>query len=150
MTRDLTDLEIAQLLQNEHYGHIACCIDPTRPYLVPITYVYTDGTVYCFSCPGEKIEMMRRQPKVCFQVEEMQSNTAWQSAMIWGSYDELEGQERDDAFTMVVEKFWNAYNNKSSIYFPFRNLEKCPSKEEFIVFAIRIEEQHGRHEEYEA
>lgn len=150
MTRDLTDLEIVQLLQNEHYGHIACCIEPHRPYLVPITYVYSNNTVYCFSYPGKKIDMMRKQPKVCFQVEEVQDNTSWQSAMLWGTYHELEEQEREDAFAMMLEKFWSAYNNNSSIYFPFRNLEKCPNKEEFIVFAIRIEEQRGRNEEFEA
>jgi nitroimidazol reductase NimA-like FMN-containing flavoprotein (pyridoxamine 5'-phosphate oxidase superfamily) len=149
MSRSLTDLEIRQLLQNQHYGHISCCTDPTRPYVIPVTYVYKDNVIYCHSFIGKKIEIMREQPSVCFQVEELISDTSWQSAICWGDFKELTGDDRKDGFTLLIEKFWSAYNKKASIYFPFRSPDTSLDEKDLIVFAIHINSQVGKFEEYE-
>ena len=47
------------------------------------------------SLKGMKIEMMRKKPKVCFEVDEMKNFTNWRSVIVWGEYQEFtEERER--------------------------------------------------------
>jgi len=69
MLGELNEKQIEGLLMRQVTGRLAChCDDET--YLVPVNYVYKDGQIYAHSGPGKKIEMMRSNPKVCFEVEE--------------------------------------------------------------------------------
>ncbi len=133
-----------------HYGHLSYCEDVTKPNIVPVTYVLKNSCIYIYSYLGEKIEAMRRQPKVCFQVEELVNNNSWQSAVIHGTYRELQGEEREQAFTQLMDKFWEAYNKRHSIFFPFRDPEKALGQDDVIVFAIDIESEVGRKQAYDA
>lgn len=148
MIKDLTDLEIRQLLTDQHYGHLGCCEYAEKPYVVPVTYVYKDGKVYTYSRLGKKISIMEKQPKVCFQVEEVIDDHSWQSAIIWGTFRKLSGEEKDSAFTLLTEKFWEEFNRKISVYFPFRSPELMLNEKDMLMFAIDIEEMTGRYEQY--
>lgn len=63
----LTETEIEQLLGQQVIGHLGCHYRGTT-YVVPVNYVYRKGDIYAQSGPGKKLDMMRRNPKVCFQV----------------------------------------------------------------------------------
>ena len=44
--------------------------DEDGPYVVPVTFGYEDDTIYFHSSPkGMKIDMLRKNNKVCFEVE---------------------------------------------------------------------------------
>ena len=38
---------------------------------------------------GMKVKMMRENPKVCFQIENLESFGEWQSVTCWGEFEEL-------------------------------------------------------------
>jgi nitroimidazol reductase NimA-like FMN-containing flavoprotein (pyridoxamine 5'-phosphate oxidase superfamily) len=41
-----------------------------EPYVVPVSFGYQDGCLYVHSSPeGKKIEMLRQNPRVCFEVD---------------------------------------------------------------------------------
>jgi uncharacterized protein len=97
MIGHLTDSEIEQLLQSESVGRIGCWADG-RVYVVPVTYAFAHGDVYGHSSVGMKVRMMRANPRVCFEVDRVVSQSNWQSVIAWGAYEELQG---DDALVGV-------------------------------------------------
>jgi nitroimidazol reductase NimA-like FMN-containing flavoprotein (pyridoxamine 5'-phosphate oxidase superfamily) len=88
MITDLTNSECERILTSNRYGHLGCS-DGDEPYVVPITYVYKDGFLYSFTHEGQKIELMRKNPKMCVQVEHIASEKEWESVMCWGLFEEV-------------------------------------------------------------
>lgn len=89
----LPDHEIERLLSTALVGRIACCATEfdgqARPYVVPLAYGYDGESVYAFSSPGRKIQIMRAQPLVGFEVDEATAEDRWTSVIADGTYEEL-------------------------------------------------------------
>lgn len=153
MQRALTDNEVHELLEKENYGHLACCDGPKRPYLVPITYVYHESALYSFSFTGEKIDIMRKNPHVCFQTERLREPDSWRSAMVWGTFEELSGKDREAAMALILERLWRESNRDHPLFLPFRSsvemLKKSENEKNVILYRIVIEKKKGRMEQYE-
>ena len=88
MKTDLRPAHCEKILAANHYGHLGC-VDNGEPYVVPITYVYRDGFLYGFSQEGHKLEIMRKNPTICIQVERMESGLEWESIICWGNFEEV-------------------------------------------------------------
>lgn len=68
--REITEIsEIEEILRKGQVCHIGLsCGD--QPYVVPMNYGYRDGYLYLHSAPeGQKVDMARKNPKICFQVD---------------------------------------------------------------------------------
>src|SRR4051812_3335629 len=85
---ELDQAHIDIILETQHIGRIACCRD-NQPYVVPVTYVYKGGYVYGHTNEGEKIDIMRGNPHVCFEVDDIQDMVRWRSVIARGTYEEL-------------------------------------------------------------
>ena len=97
MFGNLGEDAIETILHRQIIGHIGCHANDT-PYVVPISYAYETGCVYAHSEEGMKINMMRQNPKVCFEVYRMENMGTWQCVVGWGSYDEItDAREREAA-----------------------------------------------------
>lgn len=88
MLGDLNEKEIQQVLENNFIGRIGC-YDGDNVYIVPVNYLVSLQCVYGHSLEGRKIEVMRNNPKVCFEVEDIKSHTDWRTVIAWGVYEEL-------------------------------------------------------------
>ena len=88
MLGELTPEEIESMLQSNFVGRIGCN-DGKMTYIVPVSYIYENNTVLCHSREGLKIRMMRTNPHVCFEVDEIRSYDHWRSVIAWGVYKEL-------------------------------------------------------------
>jgi hypothetical protein len=83
-------LECGELLQRVSVGRLACSFDD-QPYVVPVGFSYEQPDyIYIFSTLGKKIMWMRRNPKVCLQVDEIGSRSNWTSVVLTGRYVELQ------------------------------------------------------------
>jgi nitroimidazol reductase NimA-like FMN-containing flavoprotein (pyridoxamine 5'-phosphate oxidase superfamily) len=80
MIRALESEEVERVLRTEIVGRIGCHAGD-RTYIVPVSYVYQDGSVYAHSSYGQKIEMMRENPEVCFEVDHVEDLGNWNSAI---------------------------------------------------------------------
>lgn len=81
---------IESLLRTALVGRIACCAhDDDRPYLVPIPYGYDGDSVYSISGPGRKLDIMRAQPAVSFEVDEAIAEDRWRSVVAEGQFEEI-------------------------------------------------------------
>jgi len=92
MLGELTANQIEIVLHREVVGRIGCHPDDTT-YVVPTTYAYDGKFVYGHTREGMKIDMMRKNPKVCFEVDTMENMSNWRSVVAWGTYEELKTPE---------------------------------------------------------
>ena len=68
--KEITDPEIIEeIIRQSDVCRIALH-DDEFPYIVPLNYAYEDGTLYFHSAnEGKKIELIRKNNKVCFEIE---------------------------------------------------------------------------------
>lgn len=152
MRRALTDNEIHEILQKGCYGHLGC-IDGGQPLVIPITYVYDAHAIFSFSFEGGKIAAMRKNPAVCFQVEQLHGTDGWRSVMIWGTFEEVQGDERDGAYSLILERLWKESSRDHPLFLPFRHsaqtLEAAKNGTGVVLYRIGIAKQTGIMEQYE-
>jgi nitroimidazol reductase NimA-like FMN-containing flavoprotein (pyridoxamine 5'-phosphate oxidase superfamily) len=88
MTRMLSETEARNLIAGGKIGRLGC-VDNGEPYVVPINYVFEDGSIYSHSLPGRKIEALRAHPRACLQVDEIENDLKWQSVIAYGNFEEI-------------------------------------------------------------
>jgi len=96
MLGELSYEEIKDVLENNFVGRIGCS-DGQKIYVVPISYLFKNDGVICHSRDGMKVRMMRINPNVCFEVDEIKNYENWRSVIAWGAYRELRGAEEAEA-----------------------------------------------------
>lgn len=84
--------EIEELIKQQFIGRIGCHADDLT-YVVPISYAYDGTYIYGHTVEGMKIDMMRKNPKVCFEIDNTKDLANWQSVICWGQFEELKTEE---------------------------------------------------------
>ncbi|MGE3798358.1 MAG: pyridoxamine 5'-phosphate oxidase family protein [Thermomicrobiales bacterium] len=89
--RVLSDQDIEALLHRAIIGRISCCDHGKsgRPYLVPLAYGYDGENIYAHSGPGRKLNFMRAEPRVTFEVDEGIAPDNWQSVIVEATFSEI-------------------------------------------------------------
>ncbi len=63
-------LEIERILSSTNIGRMASLGEDGYPYITPVNFVFFRECVYFHCAPeGEKLDNIRRNPKVCFEVD---------------------------------------------------------------------------------
>jgi len=141
--------ETEEILRHQVVGRIGCHADDVT-YIIPISYVYDNNYIYCHTDEGMKITLMRKNPKVCFQVDNMQNMAHWQSVIAWGEFEELTLPEpRNAALKKLVERVLPLISSETthlSPHWPFPPDDISSIKG--IVFRIRLNEKTGRFENH--
>ncbi len=149
MIGKLTDDQIEEVLKENVLGRIGCN-DGKKTYVVPVNYVYDGKFIIAHSVYGMKIEMMRKNKQVCFEVDEMKSFTNWKSVIVWGEYQELaEERDRYSAMKLFVDRMIHMKISETATP-PEVSAERVhprsPGNIKPIVYRIVIEEKTGRYE----
>ncbi len=87
--RHLDSTGIEKLLSNSIVGRIACNQSGERPYLVPLAYAYDGESVYAVSGPGRKLDLMRADPQISFEVDQVEQSDRWESVVAEGEFEEV-------------------------------------------------------------
>ena len=81
-SREMTRSEMESFLKKQLHGRLGLCAGG-EPYVVPLSYGFVDGSIYFHSATkGKKIEYMRQNNRVCFQVDEWVEK--WASVICYG------------------------------------------------------------------
>ena len=110
MTGDLTKEQISNLLSSQMIGRIACC-EIHKPYIVPIAYAYDGKDIYCQTTEGKKIQYMRDNPNICFQIDFTNNISNWQSIIVYGKFEELSESEIKIAREFLLNKIMPLMTN---------------------------------------
>ena len=143
----LNNHEMDDLLRSEPMGHIGCHADG-ETYVVPISYAYDGTYIYCHTEEGKKASMMRKNPRICFQVDGMKNMANWKSVIIQGIFEELkEGNERAKAMKVLLERYLPILSSITTHLgndWPF--MPEDPEEIKGLIFRIAIREKTGRYE----
>jgi nitroimidazol reductase NimA-like FMN-containing flavoprotein (pyridoxamine 5'-phosphate oxidase superfamily) len=149
MISQLTNEQMRRVLQSNAVGRIACREDD-KLYIVPVNYIYEDNSIIVHSNEGMKTRMMRKNPAVCFEVDEMKSFTNWKSVIAWGEYRELtEDKEKYHAMKLFVDRMMHmkiSDTAKPPEISAQRTHPRSPGNIKPVVFRISISEITGRFE----
>jgi uncharacterized protein len=99
MSEDLTGAEMEHLLAAETIARIGCEAEG-RIYVVPVSYVYDGDSIFGVAWDGLKVRAMRKRPAVCIEVDRTVGGLV-ESVIAWGTYEELEGEARNDALAVM-------------------------------------------------
>lgn len=147
---DLTTSAIERVLRNNYLGHLAY-LWQGNPYVIPITYYFdpTDNTIISYTSEGHKIDAMRKNNSVTVQVEEIQSMFNWESVMVHGTFEELEGSVAKQKLRHFTEGVKSIIKQKKHKEVEFVNefSSRINSRGIPIVYRINILEVMGKRRE---
>jgi nitroimidazol reductase NimA-like FMN-containing flavoprotein (pyridoxamine 5'-phosphate oxidase superfamily) len=105
VTKPLTRAEAIEVVVSGKVGRLGC-IDQNEPYVVPINYVLDEDSIYSHSLPGRKISAMRANPRVCLQVDNIDDDYHWRSAIAFGKFEEIQNpNERRSILRKLLDRF---------------------------------------------
>jgi nitroimidazol reductase NimA-like FMN-containing flavoprotein (pyridoxamine 5'-phosphate oxidase superfamily) len=121
MIHELHPDEIESVLHRHHVGRLACVL-AGEPYLVPITYSYQDRFIYGHTLPGQKLDAMRAESRVSFEVDERWETDTWRSVVVRGVFEELTTEsDRDVALAALHGAFPDASRSmEGGVFFRIR------------------------------
>jgi nitroimidazol reductase NimA-like FMN-containing flavoprotein (pyridoxamine 5'-phosphate oxidase superfamily) len=134
--RALAEEEVLELLRAAKIGRLGC-IANGEPYVVPINYFFEAGAVYSHSLPGRKIEALRAHPLACLQVDSIEDDFNWQSALVYGNFEEVRvPSERRSILQSLLLRF--------PLLTPVESvMAQDAGAPDSIVFRIRIDRMTG-------
>jgi hypothetical protein len=145
--KEITDTrQIEDILNKGKFCHISMA-KMDEPYLVTVNYGYMKNCIYFHSAPeGQKIDMIRKNPKVCFMVytddkivpgENPCRDWSMKYRSVVGSGKAIilkNPEEKDEGLNILMDH----YSKKGPFEFNEKNLE------ETIVVKIEIEKISGK------
>ncbi len=147
MIDKLNQNQIEELLSKQLIGRIGCHAEGIT-YVVPISYAYHQDFIYAHTYEGMKMEVMRKNPEVCFEVDDTQDTSNWKSVIAWGTFEELhDPAERDEALQVLNNRILPLNSSVTTHLgsgWPFTYNEK--GGVDGIFFRIRLQNKTGRFE----
>lgn len=144
----LNPAQIQQVLRSQMYGRLGCVFN-NKVYVVPVSYAFDGKYLYAHSREGHKIDILRKNPNVCFQVDVIDNLSNWRSAIVWGQYNELKtAKDQTRAMSLLDDRFGplhvsQSISRASAGVHPPESVEK---KKKAVYFRISMDEATGRFE----
>jgi len=143
--KEITNREdIENILRKSKVCRLAM-VDGDKPYMVPLNFGYSDGCLF-FHCAkqGRKIDLIKKNPNICFEVDELIRLKKASLACDWGiDFKSVIGSGKAQFLEDSKEKI-QALNAIMSQYsgrtfeYPDEMLEKT------LVIKVVIEEMTGK------
>lgn len=147
MLGTLTEHQMNNLLAMQAVGRIGYH-DEKKSYITPVTYAYDGKQIYGQTNEGLKLDIMRRNPYVCFEVDSMMNMGNWESVIAWGYFEELKDMEaikaREFLYNSILDLLTSAtvhlHEHESTLEIDDSNRIK------HVMYRILINEKTGRYE----
>lgn len=151
MIKPLKQKESTYILANNYIGYLGY-VYQNKPFIAPITYFYNekDNHIICYSDEGHKMNAMRKNNAVSFQVTEIDSVNSWQSVLVHGIFKQLFGSEAKaylHDFSLGVKDLI-VRKEQRSLDFISEFSSKIYKGDIPIVFLIKVEDIKGRMRKY--
>lgn len=147
MLGKLKNEEVEELIRNQFVGRIGCYAGDIV-YVVPVSYAYDGTYIYGRTFEGMKVDMMRKNPRICFEVDDTKNLGNWQSVIAWGEFEELnEKEERTKALQTLLDRALPLISSETmhiTPQWPFP--PEDAGNVEGIVYRVRLTDKTGRFE----
>lgn len=135
MILEMSPNEIDEFVLTQKIGRVGCHVDG-ETYVVPVIYGWDADCIYVYTTEGKKVDMMRQNPIVCFEIDEYASNGGWRSVIARGVFEELAGDDAQRALQIITERVTSNRSTSSS--------RSRDSGREPVAFRIRTTDVTGR------
>lgn len=139
--------QIEQLLERQLVGRIGCHANGIT-YVIPISYAYDGDYIYAHTFPGMKIDLMQKNPRVCFQVDDTRNLANWQSVICWGEFEEINDETiKVQALEKLNKRVLPVLSSETMHITPEWPFPATADETvDGIFFRIKVEERTGRYE----
>jgi nitroimidazol reductase NimA-like FMN-containing flavoprotein (pyridoxamine 5'-phosphate oxidase superfamily) len=140
--------QIETLLNELPVGRIGCHAEGIT-YIVPVNYAYDGVNIYAHSAKGMKIDMMQKNPQVCFQADAIDDLQNWESVICRGRFEIItDMNERERAMQKIINKVMPLMQGDAAQ--PSHGFTNAASEVsngvELILYKIVLSEKTGRFE----
>ncbi len=147
MIGELNQTQINNILSSQVVGRLGCT-DGKQPYIVPVTFTYDGDYIYGQTNEGTKLNMLRKNKNVCFEVEVMTDMRNWQSVIVLGKFEELKNKAAEKAreilfgrvFTLMTSSTVHTHEHETTSEIDDSNRVK------HVMYRIKIKKITGRFE----
>ncbi|AVR45571.1 flavin mononucleotide-binding protein [Christiangramia fulva] len=152
MRKDLNNEQCLEMLRNNYVGRLGYIFEK-RPFVVPITYFYSEenNSVIGYSGKGQKLKALRKNKFISLEIDEIESIDHWRSVLVHGEFEELHQTEAKyllHAFALGVEKLI-AKKEKRELHAISEFSTRIIKEEIPIVFRIKDLEWTGKYRDQE-
>jgi uncharacterized protein len=147
MLGELDDVQIRNVLSSQVLGRMACT-DGKQPYIVPVTYTYDGEYLYGQTNEGTKLEILRKNPNVCFEVDMMTDMANWQCVLVYGKFEELKDGKAEKAREILFNRVFSLMTS-STIHLhehPEKGKIEDANRVKHVMYRIKIKKLTGRFE----
>jgi hypothetical protein len=103
MILDMSPNEIDEFVLSQRVGRVGCHVGG-ETYVVPVIFGWDGDCIYVYTTAGKKVDMMRENHRVCFEVDEYLTSGGWRSVIAQGVFEELEGDDALRALQIITER----------------------------------------------
>ena len=132
MLKTLSNDDARKLFESAQVARLGCIVNG-EPYVVPISCLLENNYLYSHSLNGMKISALRENPRACVQVDEIESELSWRSAIAFGKYEEI---TNPDDRAEVLNKLFRIFPMLTPVE---STIALDGLAQEVIVFRIRID-----------
>lgn len=107
MIREMSQYDIRNMIQHTPLGRLAYILD-NRPFIVPLSFRFSGGSLYSFTTDGQKTKALRQNDAVCILFEHIESRAKWSTVVVQGRYREIVLEDEQNAIVelMACEPIW--------------------------------------------
>ncbi len=149
MRKARQEIKDPTILEEILSGAILCRVammDGDLPYLIPFNYGYRDGALYIHSAlEGKKIDLLRKDKRVCFEVEDTMEITKGDKACDWSTryrsvvgYGTVEILSDDESKQQGLEVIMAQHGAPELLEFNQRNLDRM------VILKLTITSMTGK------
>lgn len=132
MMKTLNDGDARKVFESARVARLGCIVNG-EPYVVPINCLLEGNYLYSHSLNGLKISALRENPRACVQVDEIETEMSWRSAIAFGKYEEItDSNEKAE----ILNKLFRVFPMLTPVE---STLALDGLAQEVIVFRIRID-----------
>ena len=147
MLGQLNETQIRNLLTSQALGRLACT-DGKQPYVAPVTYTYDGSYIYGQTNVGTKLNMLRKNPTVCFEVDQMTDMSNWQCVLVFGTFEELKNEEAIKAREILSRSLFSLMTSSTIHLHEHEHTTTVDDSNRVkqVIYRIKIEKITGRFE----
>jgi uncharacterized protein len=143
----LTATQIDDLLKKQAIGRLGYH-DDRKCYITPVTYAFDGKYIYGQTNEGLKLDIIRNNPYLCFEVDAIINMANWESVTLWGHFEELEDETakraREYLYNSLLDLLTSSTLHLNNHYHSHEVDDKNRIKQ--VVYRISVAERTGRFE----
>lgn len=147
MLGKLTDTQMDILLKNQSTGRLGYR-DNIKCYITPVTYAYDGKYIYGQTNEGLKLNILRNNSYVCFEVDDILNMANWESVILWGHFKELHNDDARKAREYLYNNLLSLLTSSTIHLQKHDHSYEADDKNRIkqVVYRISISEMTGRFE----